>query len=62
MPVPRELTTPIAEPPAPQEHCTWNGQPAICVLDALGWIERLRGALNAANADRATAAKLGEGK
>lgn len=58
VPVPRELTAPLAEPEPPPARCTYRGQPAVCVLDALAWIERWRGALQRANADRATAAKL----
>jgi hypothetical protein len=58
VPVPHALTTPIAEPPPPPQSCTWAGAPAVCVSDALAWIERLRGKLEAANADRATLRQL----
>lgn len=59
VPVPRVLTAPIVEPEPPPERCAFRGKPAVCVLDALAWIERWRGALERANADRATTAKLG---
>lgn len=59
VPVPHVLTAPLLEPAPPQPHCLFKGQPAVCMLDALAWIERLRGVLDKANADRATTATLG---
>lgn len=55
------LTQPIPEPAPPAAHCTLRGAPAVCVLDALAWIEQWRGKLQAANDDRATAAKVSAG-
>lgn len=60
-PIDRTLTVPIAEPAAPAAHCSWLGTPAVCVLDALAWIEQWRGKLQEANTDRATAAKVSAG-
>lgn len=61
-PLPPQLTAPLAEPPPPPAHCTLHGQPAVCALDALAWIEAWRGKLRQANADRATAARMTEPK
>lgn len=57
-PLDRSLTRPIPAPPAPEQNCSYQGQPAWCVLDVLVWIEAWRGALDRANADRATAAQV----
>lgn len=58
-PLPAQLTAPLPEPAPPPAHCRdEHGQPAVCVLDALNWIEDWRGVLHQANADRATAAKI----
>ncbi|UJM85307.1 hypothetical protein [Rhodanobacter denitrificans] len=60
-PLDATLTQPIAEPAPPAAHCSWRGAPAVCVLDGLAWIEQWRGKLQAANADRATSAKVSAG-
>lgn len=57
-PLPPALTTPIAEPAPPAARCRDQGAPAVCVADALDWIEDWRASLRRANADRATAAKI----
>lgn len=57
-PLPARLTAPIAEPAPPPAHCTFQGIAAVCVADALAWIEAWRGTLAQANADRATAARI----
>lgn len=57
-PLDPRLTLPIAEPAPPEAHCTYLGAPQVCVLDALLWIENWRGALQQANAGRATAAEI----
>lgn len=60
-PLDRALTQPIDEPVPPPKQCTYQAQPAWCVLDALAWIEQWRGKLRQANADRAAAAKISAG-
>ena len=61
--VPREYTAPLAEPTTPGMFCTWSGQPAVCVLDALATIPLWRAVVEKANADRAAVGKLqGDGK
>lgn len=57
-PLPRALTAPLPEPPAPPAHCRADGKPTPCALDALLSIEQWRGVLEQANADRATAAAV----
>uniref|UniRef100_A0A0S6YZF1 Uncharacterized protein n=1 Tax=Mizugakiibacter sediminis TaxID=1475481 RepID=A0A0S6YZF1_9GAMM len=57
-PLPAALTTPLAEPAPPPAHCVLGGVPAVCVIDALAWVEQWRALLQAANADRADAARL----
>lgn len=56
--VPSALTAPIAEPASPAPRCDFEGAAAVCVADALASIEDWRGALAAANADRATVRAL----
>lgn len=58
-PLPDALTTPIPAPPSPPLLCEWNGQAAVCVIDALATLPAWRAALEAANADRRRAAILG---
>jgi hypothetical protein len=54
----RSLTDPLPEPPPPPSRCRLrSGQHAVCVVDALAWIEQWRGLLERANADRAAAAR-----
>lgn len=60
VPLPRELTMPIAAPPAPAALCTdARGAPAVCVIDALATIPAWRDALGVCNSDRARAGVLG---
>lgn len=54
-PLPRELTDPIPEPPAPPFDC--DGR--VCVLDGLVTIPLYQAALDMCNADRRRAALLG---
>jgi hypothetical protein len=62
VPIPAALTAPLSEPAPPVAHCMLREQPAVCVSDALAWIEQWRGVLQQANADRQTAARIsGEG-
>lgn len=58
VPVPDQYTAPLAEPAAPGMFCTWSGQPAVCVLDALATIPLWRAVVEKANADRAAVGKL----
>jgi hypothetical protein len=58
VPLPAAITAPLPEPAPPAAHCTLRDQPAVCALDALAWIERWRGVLRQANADRETAARI----
>lgn len=60
-PLPEPLTRPLSEPAPPPKHCSWQGKPAVCVLDGLLQIEDWRGLKNKANADRATAARISQG-
>ncbi|WP_239946972.1 hypothetical protein [Dyella terrae] len=53
-PVDDKLTAPIAEPNPPASNCTYLGVPAVCLIDALLWVEDWRGKLEEANSDRAT--------
>jgi hypothetical protein len=57
-PVDPVLTNPITEPPPPASLCSYLGQPEVCVLDALLWIENWRGQLGLANDDRSTTATV----
>lgn len=59
-PLPAQLTAPLAEPAPPPARCRdpQTGEPAVCVLDGLNWIEDWRAVLHQANADRATAARI----
>jgi len=59
VPVPPEYAAPIAAPAVPEKRCTYHGQPAVCVLDALATIPLWRAALEQANHDRADVGKLG---
>ena len=59
VPIPAALTAPLPEPAPPAAHCSLRDHPAVCVSDALAWIEQWRGVWRQANADRATAARLG---
>jgi hypothetical protein len=58
-PIPDKLTAPILPPPAPPARCVLDGQPAICVLDALATIPLYQADIDQCNADRATTALLG---
>lgn len=63
VPVPDQYTAPLAVPPMPAMACTFAGQPAVCVLDALATIPLWRAVVEQANADRAAVGKLqGNGK
>lgn len=63
VPVPAEYTAPLAEPAEPPKGCAYQGQPAVCVLDALATIPLWRAVVEKANADRAAVGKLkGDGK
>lgn len=58
-PLDRSLTAPLPPPAPPPARCHQrDGAPAVCVSDALGWIEVWRGLLQRANADRAAAARI----
>lgn len=58
VPVPHGWTVPLVEPPPPPRHCTYLGKPAVCITDAVSWIEKMRGVLRKANVDRACTARL----
>ena len=59
-PLPAALTDPLPLPPAPPRNCRLpGGAPAVCALDGLLWGADLQAVLDRANADRASAAKLG---
>jgi hypothetical protein len=59
--LPHELTDPLPLPTMPPAKCRdANGQPAICLIDALDAIPGLQALLDLANADRARAAALGK--
>lgn len=58
IPVPHAYIAPIPAPPPPPKHCRAHGRPAVCVLDALAWIEAWRGIWRKANADRAAVGRL----
>lgn len=59
-PLPTGLTDPLPMPPPPPRNCRLpSGAPAVCALDGLLWSADLQAVLDQANADRATAARLG---
>lgn len=60
-PLDRTLTLPLDEPSPPPQRCTWQGQPAFCALDLIGWVESWRGVVRQANIDRAAAAAISAG-
>jgi len=57
-PLDRRLTAPIPAPPPPPANCSYQGQPAVCVLDGLLSIIQWQGVRERANADRATSATV----
>src|SRR5690606_28220858 len=55
------LTDPIPAPSPPPQDCLWRGLPAVCALDGLLSIVQWQAIREAANVDRATAAKVSAG-
>lgn len=58
VPVPHQLTDPIPAPQPPAASCVLGNAPAVCVSQALAWIEAWEGKLQQANDDRATTARI----
>lgn len=57
-PLPSTFTAPLPEPAPPAKNCSLRGLPAVCLMDALLWINDWRATLEQANADRAMVACL----
>lgn len=58
VPLPAQLTMPIAAPTPPPAACSWKGVPVVCAGAGLLGIDDWRGALQRCNVDRAAAARI----